>query len=141
MTNIISQDLNVSGYCCSVFVYYLLNCPSHQEFFNEEEFVEEFWSQSLMKMTQMNTLGTMKMVEMLNYMLKEDLMLSRDIIVKKQMLWPNIIRIFRKYPMNNILHNDIVKLFDICFVIECDELLWGLVNEDLLLKFMVEEIQ
>ena len=62
MTNIISQDLNVSGYCCSVFVYYLLNCPSHQEFFNEEEFVEEFWSQSLMKMTQMNTLGTMKMV-------------------------------------------------------------------------------
>lgn len=140
MINILNDDLNLSGYSCSVFVHYLLNCPSHHEFFNDEDFVEEFWTQSFTNMTKMNTLGTIKMVEILNYMLKEDLMLSRDIIVKKQMLWHNIIQIFQKYPMNNILHNEIVKLFDICFAIECEELLWGLLNEDMFLKFVVQEI-
>jgi hypothetical protein len=58
-------------------------------------------------------IGRMKIVEILRFILKENILGAKDIIGNKTIFFPILFSLMRKYSMNNLLHNEIIKIIDI----------------------------
>lgn len=55
----------------------------------------------------------MKIVEILRFTLKENILEAKEIIGGKTRFFPILFSLTKKYSMNNLLHNEIIKILDI----------------------------
>lgn len=49
--------------------------------------------------------GRVKIIEILRYILKENILSSKDIVAVKVNFFPTLFELVKKYDMNNMLHN------------------------------------
>lgn len=49
--------------------------------------------------------GRIKIIEILRFILKENILNTKDIVAKTDTFFPILIALFREYPLNNLLHN------------------------------------
>lgn len=81
----------------------------------------------------------MKMVEILRFILKENILGAKEIIGNKTRFFPILFSLVRKYSMNNLLHNEIIKILDIALAEpETSPLNKVLFDGNVLLNFIVE---
>jgi hypothetical protein len=59
--------------------------------------------------------GRVKIIEILNYILKENLLGSRVIFGSKQTAFDILFSLCKNYELNNVLHNQIVKMVSLAF--------------------------
>jgi len=57
--------------------------------------------------------GRMKIIETLRFILKENIMNVREIIGNNTIFLPTLFTLMKEYSMNNLLHNEIIKIIDI----------------------------
>ena len=55
----------------------------------------------------------MKIIEILRFILKENIMNVREIIGNSTIFLPTLFTLMKEYSMNNLLHNEIIKILDI----------------------------
>jgi len=55
----------------------------------------------------------MKIIEILRFILKENIMNVREIIGNNTIFLPTLFTLMKEYSMNNLLHNEIIKIIDI----------------------------
>jgi hypothetical protein len=116
-----NDDENVSVYNAPLLFSYLTNVPfilPEEEAVVDEfrKLLEHFIDKSAEKLQVNNRdrpkLGTgrLKIVEILRFVLKESILNSKDVIAKKEEFFPILLNLFKNYEMNNVLHNEIVKI-------------------------------
>ena len=59
--------------------------------------------------------GRVKIIEILNYILKENLLGSRAIFALKEKAFEILFNLCRNYELNNVLHNQVVKMVSLAF--------------------------
>ena len=75
-----------------------------------------FIDKSLEKLTVANRnraklgVGRVKIIEILNYILKENVLGSRVIFASKEKAFDILFKLCRNYELNNVLHNQVVKM-------------------------------
>lgn len=57
--------------------------------------------------------GRMKIIEILRFILKENIMNVREIIGNSTIFLSTLFTLMKEYSMNNLLHNEIIKILDI----------------------------
>jgi hypothetical protein len=80
-----------------------------------ENFVEKSCKKLTVTSRSRPKLGTgrLKIIEILRFILKENIINTKEIVAKTENFFPILINLFREYPLNNLLHNEIIKIFDI----------------------------
>jgi hypothetical protein len=119
--NVISEEENVSIYNAPILFTYLTSVPfvlPEDEVIVSEfkKLLEHFVQKSCEKLTvtarsrpKLGT-GRIKIIEILRFILKENILNTKDIVAKTDAFFPIIIALFRQYPLNNLLHNEIIKI-------------------------------
>ena len=77
-----------------------------------EHFVEKSCEKLTVTSRSRPKLGTgrIKIIEILRFVLKENIINTREIVAKTESFFPILINLFREYPLNNLLHNEIIKI-------------------------------
>lgn len=121
--NVMSEDENVSVYNAPILFTYLTNVPFVLP--DDESVVEDFKSlletfvdKSLEKLQvdarsrpKLGT-GRLKIVEILRYIVKENILNTKEIVARKDNFFPTLIKLMKEYQLNNLLHNEIIKIVE-----------------------------
>lgn len=86
--------------------------------------------------------GRIKIIEILRFILKENILNTKDIVAKTDAFFPILIALFREYPLNNLLHNEIIKILEIALTEgENTPLNTAVLKDNVLLNFIIEEVE
>ena len=149
--NVMSSEENVSIYNAPILFTYLTNVPFVLP--QEEQVIEEFRqllqhfvdkSCDRLQLTarQRPKLGTgrLKIVEILRFILKENILNSREIAAAREDFFPILITLVREYQWNNLLHNEVVRIMELSLTEpEGSPLNAAILKDGVISKFIVEE--
>jgi hypothetical protein len=111
-----SDNENVSVYSAPALFAFLTSVPfvmPEDEAVRAKftELVEEFIEKSCVKLNVRAQdhprigLGRMKVVEILRFVLKEDILNSRQLIAKRESFFEILLTLLKEYPLSSLLHN------------------------------------
>ena len=109
-----------------------------------EHFVEKSCEKLTVTTRSRPKLGTgrIKIIEILRFVLKENIINTREIVAKTDSFFPILINLFREYPLNNLLHNEIIKIIEIALTEgEASALNAAILKDNILLNFISEEVE
>lgn len=109
-----------------------------------EHFVEKSCEKLTVTSRNRPKLGTgrIKIIEILRFVLKENIINTREIVAKTDSFFPILINLFREYPLNNLLHNEIIKIIEIALTEgESSSLNAAILKDNILLNFISEEVE
>lgn len=149
--NVMSEDENVSVYNAPILFTYLTNVPFVLP--DDESVVEDFKSlletfvdKSLEKLQvdarsrpKLGT-GRLKIVEILRYIVKENILNTKEIVARKDNFFPTLIKLMKEYQLNNLLHNEIIKIVETALTEpENSTLNAAVLKDNILNAFIIEE--
>jgi hypothetical protein len=149
--NVMSEDENVSVYNAPILFTYLTNVPFVLP--DDESVVEDFKTlletfvdKSLEKLQvdarsrpKLGT-GRLKIVEILRYIVKENILNTKEIVAKKDNFFPTLIKLMKEYQLNNLLHNEIIKIVETALTEpETSTLNASVLKDNILNTFILEE--
>lgn len=149
--NVMSDEECVAVYNAPILLSYLTNVPfvlpEDENVVNEfiklgELFIEKSCGKLQVDKRSRPKLGTgrMKIIEILRFIIKENVLNSKENVAKTAEFFPILFNLIRQYQLNNILHNEIIKILEIALGEPEDSLLnQAVLKDDLLLNFIVEE--
>lgn len=86
--------------------------------------------------------GRIKIIEILRFILKENILNTKDIVARTDNFFPILIGLFREYPLNNLLHNEIIKILEVALTEgENTPLNTAVLKNNVLLNFISEEVE
>lgn len=151
--NVISEEENVSIYNAPILFTYLTSVPfvlpEDENIIAEfKKLLEHFVQKSCEKLTvsgrsrpKLGT-GRIKIIEILRFILKENILNTRDIVARTDNFFSILLNLFREYPLNNLLHNEIIKILEIALTEpEGSPLNAAVLKDSLLLNFISEEVE
>ena len=151
--NVMSPEEHVSIYNAPILFAYLTNVPfvlpeDPQIIEDFKALLQDFVDKSVEKLQVSSRdrpkLGTgrVKIVEIIRFILKENILNSREIVAKSENFFPTLIRLVREYQWNNLLHNEVMKIVEVALT-EAEEspLNVSLLKDGILSKFILEETQ
>lgn len=62
--------------------------------------------------------GRLKIIEILRFIIKENVLNSKDIVAKSDKFFPILLNLVKEYDMNNMLHNEVMRIIDIALTEE-----------------------
>ena len=84
--------------------------------------------------------GRLKIIEILRYIIKENVLNSKDIVAKTPNFFPTLLNLVRQYDMNNMLHNEVIRIIEVALTEEEESpLKKAVLKDDVLLNFISEE--
>jgi hypothetical protein len=84
--------------------------------------------------------GRMKIIEILRFIIKEDVLNSKEIVAKTDNFFPTLLKLINQYDMNNVMHNEIIRILDTALGEgEDSPLNQAVLSNDTLLNFISEE--
>ena len=124
ITNVMMDEENVSIYNAPVLLVYLNNAPLNIP--DDKEIVEQFktllttFLVSALNKLKVNKesrrtlgVGRIKIIEIINFILKADILEFRNIVGENSELFPVVFNLCKNYEMNNILHNEVLKMIEL----------------------------
>lgn len=151
--NVMSDEENVSVYNAPILFAFLTSAPFvlpedqiiRAEF---EALIQHFMEKTCEKLNVKAQnhpkigLGRIKILEILRYILKEDILNSKEILGKTAVFFPILINLFREYPLSSMLHNELVKIMDIALSDpEGSPLNAAILKDNALLNFIRDEVE
>ena len=151
--NVMSDAENVAVYNAPVLQTYLTNVPFVLP--DDENVVKEFVKLGEMFITKSCEklgadkrtrprlgYGRMKIIEILRFIMKEDVLNSKELVAKTDNFFPILFNLVKQYDMNNMLHNEVIKILEIALSEPEDSLLnKAVLKEQVLVNFIAEEWQ
>jgi hypothetical protein len=150
--NVISEEENVSIYNAPILFTYLTSVPfilpEEESIISEfKKLLEHFVQKSCEKLTvvarsrpKLGT-GRIKIIEILRFIIKENILNTKDIVARTENFFPILINLFREYPLNNLLHNEIIKILEIALTEgENTPLNAAVLKDQVLFNFISEEV-
>ena len=82
----------------------------------------------------------MKIIEILRFIIKENILNSKDIVAKTEQFFPIMLNLIKQYDLNNMLHNQIIKIIEIALTEPEGSLLnRAVLSNDVLINFISSE--
>jgi len=124
-----------------------LNAPESEQLLKNfqkilESFIEKASEKLKVTREQRKALGfgRVKILEIFSFILKENILEARDTIGKKEDFFTILFELCRNYDMNNVLHNEVVRIVDIAMSLPTDAAFQKcLLQNSVLLNFLTKE--
>lgn len=119
ITNVMSDEENVSVYNAPILSSYLINVPlvlPDNTVEDHRELLKSFLKKALDKLQitreERRTLGfgRVKIVEIMSFVLKQNIFRCQDLAAEESEFYPTLFRLCQNYQLNNVLHNEVVKI-------------------------------
>lgn len=118
-----SDEENVGVYNAPILLTYLTNVPF---VLPEDEAVvnqfiklgEQFINKSVEKLQVDKRsrpklgYGRLKIIEIIRFILRDNVLQAKDIVAKTDNFFPTIFNLMKTYEMNNVLHNEIIRILE-----------------------------
>lgn len=86
--------------------------------------------------------GRIKIIEILRFILKENILSTKDIIGNTDNFFSILLSLMKEYPMNNLLHNEIAKIIETALTEpENTPLNKAILKDNILLNFIRDEAE
>ncbi len=86
--------------------------------------------------------GRIKIIEILRFILKENILNTKDIVGNTDNFFSILLNLMREYPMNNLLHNEISKIIETALTEPENTLLnKAILKDNILLNFIRDEAE
>ena len=56
--------------------------------------------------------GRLKIIEIIRFILRDNVLQAKDIVAKTDNFFPTIFNLMKTYEMNNVLHNEIIRILE-----------------------------
>lgn len=127
ISNVIDPEESVSVYNAPMLLTYLTTVPfvlpeDQAIIDNFTQLLSEFVEKSCLKLNVQASshpklgVGRVKIVEILRHILKEDILKAREIIASKDNFFPTLYNLLVEYDLNNLLHNEIMKILEVALL-------------------------
>ena len=145
-----SDEENVAVYNAPILLTYLTNVPfvlpDDENVVTEfvklgELFVEKSCSKLQVDKRSRPKLGfgRLKIIEILRFIIKEDVLNSKEIVAKTNTFFPTLFNLVKQYEMNNMLHNEVIKILETSLTEKEDSPLnKAVLRDNVLLNFLNE---
>ena len=127
--NVVSDEENVAVYNAPILLTYLTNVPfvlpDDQNVVNEFVKLGEMFVEKSLEKLQIDRrnrpklgFGRLKIIQILRFVIKQNVLNSKDIVAKSDKFFPILLNLVKEYEMNNMLHNEVMKIIDIALTEE-----------------------
>lgn len=127
ISNVINPEESVSVYNAPILLTYLTTVPfvlpeDQTIIDNFTSLITEFVDKSCEKLNVNSNshpklgVGRVKIVEILRHILKEEILKSREIVAAKDNFFPTLYNLMTEYNLNNLLHNEIMRILEIALL-------------------------
>ena len=84
--------------------------------------------------------GRLKIVEIIRFILRDNVLHSKDLVAKNENFFPTMLHLMKTYDMNNLLHNEIIRILETALTEpESSELNKAVLKDNILLNFINQE--